>query len=795
MAKDNSSLYLPLKIDLNDWEKSLMEADADLQKAMKQMRGAVKDLKFRYDVDISSAKAAGDFTKAMELENRKLNQVYDTQKQALEALNRAYMESVRVKGKDAEETQKLGQQLNYQIKEVERAKKQLDAVSGNFGAKLSNALANVSPEFAKIRSVTANLTGELGKLGSVAVTAGKAIAGIAIPVALTGAAIGGIRKLVNSYKEIAVSSAEANEEVYQLREVLNSSYEEAELLAGAARIDGVNLKQLGASVNMLYKNIDAGNEKGKRALALLEQYDAKITDMNGNRKNTIDMFRELQNAYANAEAMGKGRDFLTGLFGGTSDEFLHFIKGFDYYIDGAQAVRAENERDYDSSHKLLDLRKQEAEALRQLAAVRGDAFVAGAVEAQQIHNAGLQEQIKLYEEAKEKLSGFSDEMRNLAVAEEGANLAFEKFKIALQIEGAKAFDTAWKGLKNIADEYSRLKELDNTPFKNTLYSALFGGADLLLGGIKKISGEEDKVTARESDNAELAELSAMEEAEKEKKRVQEQAARDEIARQKKEAEANKKTLEEQKKAQEQFYKELRDLRSDDYQKEINHLNDRRAAWEKANVDILDIEKRYSEEKAAIDKKYYEKKEKERQDNLKKEQEAYKKELEEAKKARESQISEAESTIKNSSKLLSYIKKQQESGTYNEEDAKKYADKLYLKSSGIKESQINTAYDIGIPKLKEILDSRNRFFGKFAGINTDNTITDSIGFRNNYQQMYQQQMQIPQAPKVEPQVSVTVNFDNVVVEDAGAIQRIADRVADTITPVVEQVLSGGASYGY
>ena len=65
MAKDNNSLYLPLKIDLNDWEKSLMEADADLQKAMKQMRGAVKDLKFRYDVDISSAKAAGDFTKAM----------------------------------------------------------------------------------------------------------------------------------------------------------------------------------------------------------------------------------------------------------------------------------------------------------------------------------------------------------------------------------------------------------------------------------------------------------------------------------------------------------------------------------------------------------------------------------------------------------------------------------------------------------------------------------------------------------------------------------------------------------
>lgn len=808
MANNNNSLYLPLKINLDEFEKSLTEANVDLQKAMKKMKSSVTDLKFRYDVDIASAKAIGDTTKVLELENRKLNQVYDTQKQALEALNRAYEASAKAKGKDAEETKNLAKQLVYQSKEVEKAKRQLDANSLNFGKKLSDGLASVSPEFAKIRTLTANFTGELSKLGGVAITASKAVAGIAIPASVLAMGVAGLRKLVHSYKETAEASANANEEVYQLREVLNSSYQEAELLAGAARIDGVSLDALGSSINMLYKNISQGNEKGKRAIAILEQYGATITDINGNRIGTIDMFKELQNAYANAEMMGKGRDLLTALFGGSSDQFLHFIKGFDYYLQKAEEVQAVNEKEYQLSHDLLDIKKQQQEAERQLQAVRGDAFLAGAVETQKVHNAGIKEQIKLYEDAKESLKGYSQEMKNLAIAEEGANLAWEKFMISLKNQGMKTFDTAWKSVKNLANAYSDLKE--SIPAGKLAFDTLenlpgIGFALKQLSIAKSISDEEKRIEEQMIADENQAEIDAMQNRIDEEDRLQKQKARDRIVQQKKEAEANAKTLEEQKKKQEQFYKELRDLQSSDYEREINQLNDRKKAWEEANVNIVDIEKRYAEEKAQIDKKYYDKQEKERQDNLKKAQEAYKKEVEEAKKARESQIDDAQSTIKNGAKLLSYIRKQKEAGTYNEEDVKKYADKLSLKSQGLKQSQIDTAYEIGIDKLKEFLDSRNRIFGKFTGTNGINGITgstDTIGFNqamnqamNQVMNQYQQQQPIPQAPQVSPQVAVTVNFDNVVVEDQGAIQRIADKVADTITPVVESALRGGANYGY
>ena len=797
MANDNNGLYLPLKINLSEWEKSLATADADLQKAMREMRASVKNLKLQYDVKIAGAKAAGNDLKVLELEEQKLNQLYAVQKQAVEALNRAYEKSVRDKGASAKASQALAQQLVRESRELDKIQTQINSKGINIGKSLSDGLASISPEFAKVRQLTANLTSRMSELGGVAVTAGKAVAGIAIPVGVITAGVAGLKRLVDSYKETANASAEANEEVYQLREVLNSSYKEAELLAGAARIDGVNLDALGSSVNMLYKNIDLGNEKGKRAVAILEQYGATITDINGNRKNTIDFFRELQNAFANAEAMGRGRDFLTALFGGSSDQFLHFIKGFDYYISKAEEVQAVNEKEYQLSHDLLDLKKQQAEAERQLASVRGDAFLAGAVEAQKAHNAGLQEQIKLYEDAKEKLAGYSTEMKNLALAEEGASLAWEKFKISLQTEGMKAFDSVWTKTKKVAEAYDELKQ--KTPAGDIIFGSLerlpgLGFALKQLGLVKDISDSEKQVEEQAQHKAYMDEIEAMEARIAEEDRIKEQSARDKVARAKKEQAENQKVIDKQKEAQEKFYRELQDLRSSDYEKEINALNDRKEAWIKANVDILDVEKRYAEEKALIDKKYYDKQEAERQRNLKQAQEAYRKEAEEAKRAKETQINDAQSTIQNASKLLSYIRKQKDAGTYNEEDVRKYADKLSLKSQGLKQSQIDTAYEIGIDKLKELMDSRTRIFGKFAGITGggNNLLADTIGFQTGLQA-------IPQAPQVQPQQviqpTINISFDGTVVEDMSSMQKIADKVSEVIQPAIEKALRGESTYGY
>lgn len=765
MAKDNDSgLYLPLKINLSEWEQSLTKAGADLQKAMREFRSATDDLKLQYDVKIAGAKAAGNDLKVLQLEEAKLNQLYQTQLQAVNALNNAYEKSVAEKGASSKASQALAEQLVRESKQLDKIKAQIDRKGLNLGKSLSDGLAAISPEFARIRTATAALTSQMASLGSSAAAAGAAVAKIAIPVGLVAAGVGGLKKLVDGYKETAEAAANANEEVYQLREVLNSSYQEAELLAGAARIDGVNLNALNASINMLYKNLDAGNEKGKRALALMQQYGASITDLSGNRKNVVELFKELQKGFLNAEAMGKGRDFLTGLFGGSSDQFLHFIRGFDYYIAKAKEAKTETEREYDAGHTLLDLKKQQAEAERALTAAKGDAFLAGAVDAQKAHNAGLREQIRLYDDAKQSLQGYSDEMKNIALAEEGAALAWEKFKISLQTQGMQALDDFWNKLKNVSEEYKKLKDADNTPGKNFLYSLLFGGADMLFGGIDKISDAEKQVAQQAIEAESKAEIDAMQQAIDEYDRLQEQQARNKEVQAKKEAEEQQKVLEKQKQAQEKFYQELRDLRATDYEREIYHLEDRKKAWLDAGIAIVDAEQRFAEEKAQIDEKYYAKQQAEREKNLKSSQEAYKKEIEEAKRAREASISDAESTLRSNLKLLRYIKKEQEAGTYSEENAKEFANKLYMKQSGFMQGDIDFLKTFTVDKLKGIADARSRLFADFG-----------------------------QTPPVTN--NVTINFDGTVVEDVEAMNMLAEKVAGVITPVIEQALKGGVSYGW
>ena len=128
MATDNNKgLYLPLKINLDDWEKDLLKADVDLQKAMREMRSSMKDLRMKYDVEIVGAKVAGNQTKALELETAKLNRLYEEQKRAVEALNRAYQQSVKDKGQDAKASQDLARQLINESKQLDRLKAQIDS--------------------------------------------------------------------------------------------------------------------------------------------------------------------------------------------------------------------------------------------------------------------------------------------------------------------------------------------------------------------------------------------------------------------------------------------------------------------------------------------------------------------------------------------------------------------------------------------------------------------------------------------------------------------------------------------
>ena len=232
---------------------------------------------------------------------------------------------------------------------------------------------------------------------------------------------------------------------------------------------------------------------------------------------------------------------------------------------------------------------------------------------------------------------------------------------------------------------------------------------------------------------------------------------------KKEQAELEKRLEKEKQTRERFNRELRDAQSSEYQREINALEDKKQAYIAEGISEVEANKLFAEQKAAIDKKYFDKLQAERQKQVKEAEAAYKKEAEEAKKAREAAISDAAATLKNNIKIARYIQNEQKKGTYSEEKAQQFANNLYLRQNGMRQTDIDFLKNFGKDNLARIADAQSRLFKDFAPPSSTN--------------------------------NVTINFDNTVVEDVSTIDKLANKVAEVITQGIEQKLQGGGQYGY
>ena len=782
MARDNDKgLYLPLRIDLSEWERDLAQADGDLQKTMRDMRSQVGNFKLKYDVEIAGAKAAGDSAKVLELENKKLNAVYDAQKRVVEQLSAAYKKSVQEKGADAKASQALARLLIKEANAMERTKAQLSSAGLNFGKNISDGLASISPAFANVRNATAGITSSLTSIGGSATAVATAVGGIG--VALGGLAVGAsaLNKVSDYVSGIGKAAAEANDPIYQLREQLETTYKHAEKLQGVLMIDGVGVEQYSTVMNKLNKQLLNAGENGNLASDMLRRWHVEMRNGDGTRKEVLDQLAELAAGYKRAQKAGEGQDYLTAT--GTTS-LAHVLNDLDGYVAKWKAIRVEYERNYQLSHDLEESENRLKLAMKQYDAIDKNNALESSYQI-------IQKEIESYvilgqisADNDKKLKEFYDTLGNVAVGwvefKTTAKVALNQALMSM----TDAIEKAEELKNNVSEVVGKFANLIGLPFekiagivpqelkdfinenkKFTPFGSLVEGYQEFKARFADAKRTIEETREKMNERSNKPDTKKIDETGKEKP-VDVAKIREE-----------KKLQAERKKAQEQFYKELNDLQSTEYQREINRLNEKVEEWRKAEVNELDIAKRVAVEKEAIDKKYFDKLSSERDKQVKTAQDAYRKEAEEAKRAREASISEAESTLRNNLKLVRYIQQQQKQGTYNESDAKAYAERLYMRQSGFKVSDINALKDIGVNVVKEIANARDRLFGSFANV---------------------QMPQMTPANQVTNNNNVTVNFDNTVLDNVAAMDVLANKVADVILPTIERSLNGqagGNTYGY
>ena len=715
MAKDNDNgLYLPLKVDFDAWEQSLASLDEPLQKKMRELRKTASDIKLKYQVEISGAKAAGDQLKVMELETKKLNELMKLQTATVNGLTEAYKKQVAQEGANSKGAQALAREIQKQTIELNKMKEQYNNLGAGLGTKIADSLSAVSPAFATFRNSLNAVTSQFKSLQETAGGVGIAIGSIGVAITAVAASYKALGALTNYVDNVAEAGRNASDKIYQLRETMESSNEEAEKLWAVTAIDGSNADSLNNALIKLNRTLKKDADGTSLAAQTLRRYGAEIRDAQGNLKSHLEILQEISKARNLAASRGELGDFKAGLGGAfATTEFDHLLAGLNNYIALAESAKIETKYLYDELHSLGDLRNANAEVERQIEAIKGGIFAGAAkknLEERLDYEVALGNVIAKnrdeYGKVAEKLGEITTEFTAFKGA---ASLAWESIKkdVADNIETIKGYAAK---LKSVHDWLQKIREM-------TPAGKLLGWVGDKVGNYfgekydesrAKLDAEKEKATQRRlQKQKEAAEKdAAQKEANKNAKLAditnKKQTKADEAAAQKR-ADAQKKLAE-----------ELRSIQQTEYEREIQRIADKRDAFIAAGASEVDASKLYALEKEAIDKKYYDKQRSENEKMVKQAQDAYKQMSDAQKRQREANISEAEKNLQNNLKIIRKLQKEEAMGGDYIGRTKEYADKLYKKKLGVKDSDIAALSKYGNALISDIANARDRVLGIFGG---------------------------------------------------------------------------------
>ena len=681
MARDNDKgLYLPLRINLDEWERSLAGADKELKDAMRKMSTEIKDLKFRYSVEIEGAKASGNYLKAIQLRTAQTNQLLEVQTRIVNGLSNAY---AKLGDKSTEQARNLEKQLNQQRKILYQLQQEQGKLGAGIGTKISDALASASPTFASVRDQIKTVTNTMGELSasSGATAASIKLVGGAIGTVAAGlAAIQGMNALDKHVNEVAKGAATASESVFALRENFNLTTEQAEKLAGVASIDGVSVDALATAMRKLNKQLETAGEDGNLASDTLAKYGVSLRNADGSMKSMTAQVKAIADGYQRAKEAGDDLNYVTNTLGAGGSQFTHLLNGYDDYVAAWEKIGKLYDINYDKLHLLYQKDNELKEAERQLAVARG--------------------------------AGYND----AAIEKMDAEIRKRKEQVAWLQEHAGLYERIGDG----AMQWGRITEALSKKWDDFYNSVISGWMAIFATVGGTAAGKIADLLGLPQAKKDAVDLKA------ELAKVMRQPAQTTTTT-KEDKQAAKKAEEEAKKAaeaQKKFQDALFNATASDYDKAIKRIADERDAFIAAKVSEVDAERLFAIQKEQIDKQYYDKRRQEEEKIAKQVQDSYKQQVAAAKQAREAAMSEAEQTLRNNVKLVRYMDKMRQQGGNYEQAGREYAERLYLKNAGFNRNDIGLLREFGVSMIKDIANVRDRLFSDFAPAQAVNNTTNN-----------------------------------------------------------------------
>lgn len=791
--KGRKGLYLPLRIDLQQWEKDLAAADADLKEKIKELRSEAARVKLQYDVQIANADAAGDQMRKFQLQQAKLNQLIEIQTTKVRGLEAAWQKEVATSGAASAASEKLARSLAYEQIYLAKLKKDMNGMNAGFGTKLADTLSSISPTFAAIRSnvnmvistfgsLSSYMKGSFGKnaseglaetassVGAVATAAkaaglslgslgtAAAVAGVALTTGVVTGATGAyyaLSKARDAVVEYGKEAANASEPVFELAERMGLAYEESSKLSGIFAIDGTNYEAYVRALQRFNKSLQGNSEAAKEAREFLKYYGVELQDAAGRQLSIEQQTKNLAKAFNSIADEGEKLDFLVKVLGTAGTQYAHLFKGMDDYIAKEQQVNIAQGADVERMHEILTLNNQLKLGYDRLKMAREGIYTESTISI-------MQEQVKQLEREANLIKGYTADNIHFADAMGKLGIAVEK------TDGD--FKSLWETMKNFGKRgvVSIMEAIG-------VYDSKAADAERKQKAVQKIVDDAFKATEQQKKAA----------ADAERKRAADEA--------KEKEKAEKKLVEVRKK----FYAELDAVSQSSYEREIQQIEDKKQKYIEEGMAASEAQKLYDAEKAKIDAKYQQQEQNKYQQQVQAARNAYDQidaiymtsmqkqiaNIEKQKQAwikagvdevtatraamkqiQEARLQDNESTLRSNVDIIKKARREYESGNQNWMEATKaFADKKWMQGMGINMADLNFFKNMGADIFKELGNASSRMLGDMGGNVTNNN--------NN---------------------TVNVNMSDMMFEDESTMNKFLEKLAGKLIPVLEK--AAGVSTG-
>lgn len=339
MAEDNSAgaVFIELGLDLNQLESDFIAADQTIQQNLNRLNRERNLIELRAQVEIGDLE---DAEQILEVRTRSLNQQMQIQRDRIQLVEAAHRQLVNSQGESATATQNMEARLQRERLMLQRLEQQLRQTT-QAQENLSSGGSSTNNSTSKLKDLfSSNFNDKLKQLNEMLPLAGglaekttAALSAIPTPAKAAILAITAIPVAVKAAESAILSLAEpaitAGDAFYVASRGAQMTIKDFGQLSTICKVTGIELSEVTNAMRRLNMQIVKGGDSA--ALKMLRRYGVEVRNTNGELKNALEMSLAVAEGLEKAQAAGKGKDFIAGVFGrqATGDivTYLEDLKG------------------------------------------------------------------------------------------------------------------------------------------------------------------------------------------------------------------------------------------------------------------------------------------------------------------------------------------------------------------------------------------------------------------------------------------------------------------------------------